>query len=70
MEQAPPITMQDALLPTMKALKANQLLRHPNSDVRISVASCLSEVMRITAPESPYDDDLMKVFLLCISKLT
>ncbi|XP_044484049.1 uncharacterized protein LOC123209987 isoform X2 [Mangifera indica] len=61
-EQAPPRSMQDALLPSMKAFIADELLRNSDTDVRLSVASCISEITRITAPEAPYDDDIMKEF--------
>lgn len=56
--------MINAIRPAMNALVAEELLRHPNADVRVSVASCASEITRITAPDAPYDDDLMKVQLL------
>lgn len=61
-EQAPSRSMRDALLPTMKGLITNDLLRHSDMDVRLSVTSCISEITRITAPDSPYDDELMKEF--------
>ncbi|KDO39776.1 hypothetical protein CISIN_1g0023851mg, partial [Citrus sinensis] len=54
--------MRDALLPTMKGLITNDLLRRSDMDVRLSVTSCISEITRITAPDSPYDDELMKEF--------
>ncbi|XP_020684979.1 uncharacterized protein LOC110101425 isoform X2 [Dendrobium catenatum] len=59
-EQCPPQSMHDALRPSMKALVAGDLLRHSDLDVKIAVSSCLSEITRITAPDAPYDDDLMK----------
>ncbi|KAI3943664.1 hypothetical protein MKW92_017955, partial [Papaver armeniacum] len=52
--------MHNALAPLIKALVANELLRHPDVDVKVSVASCISEITRITAPEAPYEDDQMK----------
>lgn len=61
-EQAPSRSMRDALLPTMKGLITNDLLRRSDMDVRLSVTSCISEITRITAPDSPYDDELMKEF--------
>ncbi|KAJ6961667.1 hypothetical protein NC652_000570 [Populus alba x Populus x berolinensis] len=67
-EQAPPGSMQDALLPTMKALISSALLRHSNEDVRFAVASCMSEITRITAPDAPYNDDQMKeIFQLTVA---
>ncbi|KAK8469497.1 hypothetical protein PHAVU_004G085694 [Phaseolus vulgaris] len=60
--------MQNALSPSLKALIADQLLRHSDKDVKVVVASCFSEITRITAPEAPYDDDQMKeVFQLIVS---
>lgn len=67
-EQSPTTSMQDALSPSLKALVADQLFRHSDADVRVAIASCISEITRITAPEAPYDDDLMKeVFQLIVS---
>uniref|UniRef100_M1CRU1 Uncharacterized protein n=1 Tax=Solanum tuberosum TaxID=4113 RepID=M1CRU1_SOLTU len=45
-----------ALQPVMKALVRNELLRHINEDVKVSVVSCLTEISRIYAPKYPYDD--------------
>ncbi|KAL8099097.1 sister chromatid cohesion protein PDS5 homolog D isoform X2 [Apium graveolens] len=59
-EQAPSRSMQDALYPSMKALISDQLVKHFDIDVKVSVASCLSELTRITAPDAPYDDVQMK----------
>lgn len=60
--QAPSIIMQGAIVPSMGALIANGLMKHSEVAVRVSVASCLCEVARITAPEPPYKDEIMKVF--------
>nr|XP_016452601.1 PREDICTED: sister chromatid cohesion protein PDS5 homolog B-B-like [Nicotiana tabacum] len=60
--------MHVALSPLMKALVANDLLRHSDLDVKVAVASCISEITRITAPDAPYNDDKMKdVFQLIVS---
>ncbi|ESQ35214.1 hypothetical protein EUTSA_v10006733mg [Eutrema salsugineum] len=59
-EQDPITAVKNALIPSMKALVSAELLRNPDSDVRVFVVSCLTEIMRITAPEAPYDDDQMK----------
>ncbi|VVA91490.1 unnamed protein product [Arabis nemorensis] len=59
-EQDPSVSVQRALIPSMKALVSADLLRNPDSDVRVFVVSCLTEIMRITAPEAPYTDDQMK----------
>ncbi|RID48390.1 hypothetical protein BRARA_I04903 [Brassica rapa] len=59
-EQDPIVAVQSALRPSTKALISAGLLRNPDSDVRVYVVSCLTEIMRITAPEAPYHDDHMK----------
>ncbi|XP_033134671.1 uncharacterized protein LOC103842872 isoform X7 [Brassica rapa] len=59
-EQDPIVAVQSALRPSTKALISADLLRNPDSDVRVYVVSCLTEIMRITAPEAPYHDDHMK----------
>ncbi|KAL5216088.1 hypothetical protein ABZP36_007489 [Zizania latifolia] len=59
-DQSPPESMHRALRPTMSALIKKELLDHNDPDVKLAVASCLTEVTRITAPEAPYDDDVMK----------
>ncbi|XP_045801488.1 sister chromatid cohesion protein PDS5 homolog C-like isoform X2 [Trifolium pratense] len=67
-EQAPKASMQAALSPCLKALVADKLLRHSDPDVKVALASCISEITRISAPEAPYDDDQMKeIFQLVVS---
>lgn len=65
MEQSPTKSMQSALAPSLTALVAEQLFRHSDVDVKVAVASCISEITRITAPDAPYDDDQMKVSWSC-----
>lgn len=45
-----------------EALVTHVLLRHKDKDVRLLVAICISEIMRIVAPDAPYNDDTLKVF--------
>ncbi|XVF24675.1 hypothetical protein REPUB_Repub13aG0147800 [Reevesia pubescens] len=67
-EQAPPRSMQKALLPLMKALISDALFRHSDMDVKVSVASCITEITRITAPDAPYNDERMKeIFKLTVA---
>ncbi|GJT76918.1 armadillo-type fold protein [Tanacetum coccineum] len=62
------ISMLHALKPSMKALIHEDLLRHSDVDVNVAVASCMCEIVRITAPDAPYDDDQMRaVFQLIVS---
>lgn len=66
-EQSPSEIMQDAVLPSMSALVKPELLRHQDKDVRLIVVTCISEITRITAPEAPYNDDLMReIFQLIV----
>ncbi|GJY76234.1 sister chromatid cohesion protein PDS5-like protein isoform X1 [Tanacetum coccineum] len=53
--------MLDALKPSMKVLIQDDLLRHSDVDVKVAVASCISQITRITAPDAPYDDDQMRL---------
>ncbi|XP_062155021.1 sister chromatid cohesion protein PDS5 homolog C-like isoform X5 [Alnus glutinosa] len=67
-EQAPSESMKDALWPSIKALITNELLRHAEMDVKVSVASCITEITRITAPDAPYNDQQMKeIFQLTVA---
>ncbi|KAI3472926.1 hypothetical protein Pfo_030352 [Paulownia fortunei] len=67
-EQSPAKSMQTALSPLMKALVVEELVKHSDVDVKVGVASCISEITRITAPDAPYDDNKMKdVFQLIVS---
>lgn len=51
--------MKKVLRPAKKALVG--LLGHGELDVKIFVTSCLTQLMRITAPNEPLEDDYMKV---------
>ncbi|GJN02424.1 hypothetical protein PR202_ga19774 [Eleusine coracana subsp. coracana] len=48
------------LSPIKGILISRDLLDHPNPDVKLAITSCLTEVTRLTAPDSPYDNDVMK----------
>jgi hypothetical protein len=65
-EQAPSESMISAITPAMKALIKKELLDNSSYEVKLSVVSCISEITRITAPDTPYDDDVMKVYLFLI----
>ncbi|XP_006647503.1 uncharacterized protein LOC102706164 [Oryza brachyantha] len=59
-EQAPLESTVSAMTPAMTALVKKELLDHSSYEVKLSVVSCISEITRITAPETPYDDNVMK----------
>ncbi|GLJ34090.1 hypothetical protein SUGI_0685290 [Cryptomeria japonica] len=50
----------------MLALVQLRFSEHPCDDVRLSVASCHSEIIRITTPVAPYNDDILKNVLQSI----
>ncbi|KAK3036804.1 hypothetical protein RJ639_030496 [Escallonia herrerae] len=67
-EQSPRDPMLNALSPSRNALIEDELLRHSDVDVKVAVASCISEITRITAPDAPYEDEKMKdIFQLIVS---
>uniref|UniRef100_A0A7N2L527 Uncharacterized protein n=1 Tax=Quercus lobata TaxID=97700 RepID=A0A7N2L527_QUELO len=67
-EQEPSKSMQDALIPSVKALITNKLLRHVEMDVKVSVLSCIIDITRITAPDALYKDEQMKeIFQLILA---
>lgn len=61
-QQKPPKSVEDSLAPTVKAIISNELLNHALVDVKVSDLSCVTEITRISAPEYPCPDELMKVF--------
>jgi len=64
LDQEPTKLVQESLVPCMKALISDELLRHTDEDAKILVISCISEIARITAPDAPYDDEQMKAPIL------
>jgi hypothetical protein len=60
-EQSPPESTSNALQLATAALVKKELLAHADSNIILVVASCISEITWITAPDAPYDDDAMKV---------
>jgi hypothetical protein len=44
----------------MYALVKSEFLRHSDDEIKLMVTSCLSEIMRISAPKTPYNDNMMK----------
>ncbi|XP_071729395.1 sister chromatid cohesion protein PDS5 homolog D-like [Rutidosis leptorrhynchoides] len=61
-KQSPSLSMIQSMHPLIEVLIAKKTLRHPDLDVNISVAHCISEIMRIMAPENPYNNEQMKDF--------
>ncbi|KAG2593232.1 hypothetical protein PVAP13_5NG110322 [Panicum virgatum] len=61
-------SLQDALHALSKSLAQTTLLNHKDKDVKLLVAVCFIEVMRILAPDPPFSDEILKeIFRLFIS---
>ncbi|KAK6143946.1 hypothetical protein DH2020_020766 [Rehmannia glutinosa] len=58
-----------ALQPSKDALIADEFTRHAEMDVRVSVASCISEIVRIYAPDGPYEKEQMKIAVSAFESL-
>lgn len=52
-----------AMQPTMVALVQHRFMNHPLRDVRLAVASCLSEITRITTPIISYTEHIWRQVL-------
>lgn len=61
LEQSPPKAMLEAMQPLQSAIVKPELLKHQDREVKLLVATCICEITRITAPEAPYSDDVLKV---------
>lgn len=68
LDQSPSASTLESLEPLFKAIVKPELLKHPDRDVKLLVAACVCEITRITAPNAPYDDDVLKdIFQLIVS---
>lgn len=63
LDQSPSASTLESLDPFFKAVVKPELLKHPDRDVKLLVAACVCEITRITAPNAPYDDDVLKVLV-------
>lgn len=72
LDQSPPQSTHNAMKGCSEALVSPSLLRHKDKEVGLLVAICISEIMRIVAPDAPYSDETLKVILVptfCLSYL-
>ncbi|KAM0917724.1 hypothetical protein ACQ4PT_009179 [Festuca glaucescens] len=57
----------EAIQPCLTAVAREELLKHQDEDVKVLLATCFCEITRITAPEAPYSDDVLRtVFKLIV----
>lgn len=60
-EQSPGSSLMEAIQPMLKAVTREEFLKHEDEDVKVHLATCFCEITRITAPDAPYDDDVLRV---------
>ncbi|OLY83379.1 Sister chromatid cohesion protein pds5 [Smittium mucronatum] len=59
-----------SLAPVAKQLISNKITEHQNQSVQSYAACCLVDILRLFAPEAPYDNaELDRIFVLFISRL-
>ena len=65
--QLPSRFIQRILSPIKDTLGQPRLFRHHDKGKRLAIAACLTEVLRILAPRTPYDDNnMIKILHLII----
>lgn len=64
LDQSPSASILESMQPFIDAIIKPELLQHQDRDVKLLVATCICEITRITAPEAPYTDDVLKVILV------
>ncbi|KAM1033682.1 hypothetical protein FF1_037151 [Malus domestica] len=60
LDQSPPASTLESMQPLLNAIVKPELLKHQDRDVKLLVATCICEITRITAPEAPYSDEVLK----------
>ncbi|KAL8046058.1 hypothetical protein ABFX02_08G154700 [Erythranthe guttata] len=68
LDQSPLESVVKSTEPFLNAIVKPELLKIQEPEVKLYLASCICEITRITAPEAPYDDHILKdVFQLIVS---
>ncbi|XP_073056323.1 sister chromatid cohesion protein PDS5 homolog D-like isoform X2 [Primulina eburnea] len=66
-DQRPPGAIEVALVPLTQMLITDEIMRHADVNIQISVACCFMELTRISAPDFTYNDaDMKELSKLCI----
>ncbi|XP_010243945.1 PREDICTED: sister chromatid cohesion protein PDS5 homolog A-like isoform X2 [Nelumbo nucifera] len=60
LDQSPSSSMLESMQPCLNTLVKPELLKHQDRDVKLLVATCICEIIRISAPEAPYSDDVLR----------
>ncbi|XP_068463177.1 sister chromatid cohesion protein PDS5 homolog A-like isoform X2 [Phaseolus vulgaris] len=67
LDQSPSTSTLESMKPFFNAIVKPELLKHQDRDVKLLVATCVCEITRITAPEAPYSDAILKdIFYLIV----
>ncbi|XP_011628282.1 sister chromatid cohesion protein PDS5 homolog A isoform X1 [Amborella trichopoda] len=68
LDQSPSQSLLESMQPCLNAIVKPELLKHSDKDVKLLVATCICEITRITAPEAPYSDDVLRdIFRLIVA---
>jgi len=59
----------EAIQPSLKAVTREELLKHEDDNVKVLLATCFCEITRITAPDAPYNDDILRVTIISFKSL-
>ncbi|XP_073299020.1 sister chromatid cohesion protein PDS5 homolog A-like [Primulina huaijiensis] len=60
LDQTPPKSVMESMDAFLTSIAKPELVKHQDREVKLFVAVCICEITRITAPEAPYDDDVLK----------
>ncbi|KAK1293098.1 hypothetical protein QJS10_CPB17g00422 [Acorus calamus] len=60
LDQSPSLSITESMQSCLNAIAQPELLKHQDRDVKLLVATCICEITRITAPEAPYSDDILR----------
>ncbi|XP_073137283.1 sister chromatid cohesion protein PDS5 homolog A isoform X2 [Henckelia pumila] len=71
LDQSPSKPVMDSMDAFLTSIAKPELVKHQDREVKLFVAVCICEITRITAPEAPYDDDVLKdIFELIVGTLS
>ncbi|GLJ37448.1 hypothetical protein SUGI_0760860 [Cryptomeria japonica] len=62
-KQSPPILLQISFAPIVTTLSQHRWLKHADGEVRLLVTTSFMEIIRISTPQEPYEDNVMKEVL-------
>ncbi|XP_038690339.1 sister chromatid cohesion protein PDS5 homolog A-like isoform X1 [Tripterygium wilfordii] len=70
-EQSQSASELEPMQPFLNSIVKPELLKHQDKDVKLLVATCICEITRITAPNAPYSNDVLKdIFHLIVGNFS